>query len=297
VYAGSYDEYLYAMDAGNGKLLWKRTLNSPVLSAATATDDSIVVGCSDSTVHALDRRNGEPRWRWDGPRQGTGGVIARPLLDGGRLIVFNRDAKIYALDAATGLNLCPSTGAHQARPPRKATATVREQKLTTLSARSGRIVACDPIADPTDAALAPAVGRGPHAVVALIADYGDEERVAALELRLGKGLPIEWRRAELVDGSPARVGVDSGLAGFLDRAAAAALLANPELVDRFDEIEGADLSDSKLGDWSWAAARLGGKAIDGAISSAGLGDGIYDVLSGHDAEGKLCRVRIVFIDA
>ena len=296
VYVGSYDENVYAVDARKGAVLWKGAVTSAVLSAATVTDDVVVVGCSDSTVHALDRRSGKPLWRWDGPQRRGGGVIARPLLDGGRLIVCNRDAKIYALDAATGLSLGLAAAGGEARPTRRPTPTVSERKLTTLSAPSGGIVVCDPIADPKDLALALAVRKGPHAVVALIADYGNEERVAALELRLGNRAPVEWREAELVDGSPARVSVDSGLAGFLDTSAAAALIANEELVDRFDEIEGAGLSNSKQSDWSWAAARLVGKPIDGVISSTGLGDGVYNVLAGYDTDGKACRLRIVFID-
>ena len=297
VYAGSYDERVYAADARTGKGLWKRAVGSPVLSAATVTDDSIVVGCSDSTVHALDRRTGKPRWRWDGPRHGAGGVIARPLLDGRRLIVFNRDARVYALDAATGVSLGVASGEPNKKLARKATATVREQQLTTMTVPSGRIVVCDPIADPTDVPLALRVPGGPHAVVAVIVDYGDEERVAALEMHLDAGAPAEWRPAALADGSPASVGVDSAFAGFLDGGAASALMANPDLIDRFDEDEGARLSDSRHADWSWAAARLAGDAIDAVMSSSGLGDGTYDVSAGHDAQGRLCRLRIAFIDA
>jgi hypothetical protein len=56
------------------------------------------------------------------------------------------------------------------------------------------------------------------------------------------------------------------------------------------------LSEDEGQHWSWAAGTVAASAVDAVLCSSGHGDGEYDVLSGW-GQGKLQRIRIVFLDA
>jgi outer membrane protein assembly factor BamB len=300
VYIGSYDGHVYAVEAATGRASWQRDVGSEILTTALQTAELIIVGCSDATVHALDRRTGVERWCWAGPRPERGGVIAQPLLLDGWLHVFNRDGGLYLLDAMTGTAAAGNGGA-RANQERRAREQLpdfvnREDALLPIATPSGRVVACDPIADPAEIALDLALPPGPHQVLAIVTRKKGEEQVAALELRIDDDAVVEWRSVQLVNGEPARVGVDSAFAAFLDRNAALALLENADLVERFDEIDGARMSEDQGNDWSWAAAKLAAQTVDAVLCSSGHGDGVYDVISGWNRRGELQRVRIVFLD-
>ncbi|MBC9911753.1 PQQ-binding-like beta-propeller repeat protein [Chitinophaga varians] len=122
VFAGSYDGHYYAFDARNGKQRWKfRTGGERMIGAkglwtmqpdtmymedqydlylsSPATDaTSVYFGSSDSCIYALDKHNGQLRWKFktNGPVHG-GAACAQ-----GMVLAGSWDTYVYALDAATG---------------------------------------------------------------------------------------------------------------------------------------------------------------------------------------------------
>ena len=65
-FAGSYDGYLYALDAATGALRWRYQTGGYVYSSpAVSKDDATVfVGSDDGYLYALDAATGALRWRY-----------------------------------------------------------------------------------------------------------------------------------------------------------------------------------------------------------------------------------------
>lgn len=137
VYIGSFDHYVYALDAATGQLLWRFQTDGPVVSSPTAVEGMIYVGSQDDYVYALDATTGALVWRfetddtvWSSPAvvdgavyigalrevyaldAGTGGERWRfhtgripffsPAVVDGVVYIGSWDSGVYALDAATG---------------------------------------------------------------------------------------------------------------------------------------------------------------------------------------------------
>jgi outer membrane protein assembly factor BamB len=104
VYLGSTDDYLYALDAGTGALLWKAATNGPVISSPTVAGSKVYVGSDDGYLYAFDAATGALRWKamTQGPVEGD------PTVSGGMVYVDNNSngeyttSNLTAFDTATG---------------------------------------------------------------------------------------------------------------------------------------------------------------------------------------------------
>ncbi|HEX4331255.1 MAG TPA: PQQ-binding-like beta-propeller repeat protein [Usitatibacter sp.] len=122
VYVASYDGRFYALNAHTGALRWKFTtggerhfeakglhgmtpagqtffdLYDLYLSSPVVVGDSVFFGSGDGHLYALDRANGQLRWKF-----ATGDVVhASPAYADGVLYVGSWDSYFYAVDAKTG---------------------------------------------------------------------------------------------------------------------------------------------------------------------------------------------------
>ena len=101
VYAGSDDNYVYALDAETGELLWRFETDDVIRSTPTVTGGTVYVGSNDNHVYALDAGTGESSWRYD-----TGGWAQySPAVSGGRVYLgalAEGDHRVHALDAVSG---------------------------------------------------------------------------------------------------------------------------------------------------------------------------------------------------
>jgi outer membrane protein assembly factor BamB len=111
LYVGGGDGYLYALDAGTGKLRWRfktggRIRSSPALDATTA-----YVGSYDGKLYAIDRKRGTLRWTYatEGASLDSGSfgydrrsIQSSPALGDGAVFFGARDGYLYAVDAASG---------------------------------------------------------------------------------------------------------------------------------------------------------------------------------------------------
>lgn len=104
-YVGSYDGWLYALDIGTGRRLWRFPAESPITGAPSVCDDEIFFGTEAGDVFcvAQPRKGGPPTgqlvWRYNA----SASVTASPLVtDSGLVIVGSCDSYIYALDRYTG---------------------------------------------------------------------------------------------------------------------------------------------------------------------------------------------------
>jgi outer membrane protein assembly factor BamB len=108
VYIGSWDSYLYAIDADTGQEKWSfksgedNTIHNQVgfQSSPAVVDGTVYVGCRDAHVYALDAVTG--RKKWDYPTSKSW-VIGTPAVRDGMVYVGTSDSsRFMALDAKTG---------------------------------------------------------------------------------------------------------------------------------------------------------------------------------------------------
>lgn len=104
-YIGSYDGWLYALDVGIGRRLWRFPAESAITGAPSVCDDQIFFGTEAGDVFcvAQPRKDGPPTgqlvWRYNT----SASVTASPLVtQSGLVIVGSCDSYIYALDRDTG---------------------------------------------------------------------------------------------------------------------------------------------------------------------------------------------------
>ena len=55
---------MYAIDAGNGELIWRFVTKGAVWSSPTVVDGVVYVGSDDHFMYALDAATGELNWRY-----------------------------------------------------------------------------------------------------------------------------------------------------------------------------------------------------------------------------------------
>jgi outer membrane protein assembly factor BamB len=122
VYFGSDDGNVYAVNARDGRQVWKHRTGGPVPSTPALADGSLYVVSYDGKLHALDARTGASRWKFatEGERRfearGLHGMqprtqtiadpfdvfLSSPVVADGTVYFGSGDGHVYALDAASG---------------------------------------------------------------------------------------------------------------------------------------------------------------------------------------------------
>jgi len=104
---GSADKNIYGLQAETGKQLWKVTATEPVLGAVTISDGIAYIGASDHTFRAINIHTGNVIWAYN---QVKGYIVAKPLVEGNKVIFGAWDNILYALDKQTGKEIWKWTG-------------------------------------------------------------------------------------------------------------------------------------------------------------------------------------------
>lgn len=98
VYAPSYDNNLYALDAGSGKFVWKYAAGGSVATTPVVADTVVAFGATDSVIYAVEARSG--RLVWTVP---TGGkIFSSPTVEFGHLFIGSDDHHLYAIHLGGG---------------------------------------------------------------------------------------------------------------------------------------------------------------------------------------------------
>lgn len=99
VYFGGDDKNFYALNAKNGKLIWKYT-SKGVFSYSTPVlvNGTIYTTNTDYNLYALDPASGAEKWKFTA----TSAILSSPVVANG-IVYFGSDAGyIYAVDAISG---------------------------------------------------------------------------------------------------------------------------------------------------------------------------------------------------
>jgi outer membrane protein assembly factor BamB len=104
VFFGAYDSYVYALDAGNGKLIWKTQAQprfghqGTFYATPAVAYDRVYIGSTDGKMYSFGATTGKLRWS-----QSTGGyVYSSAAVWRQRVYVGSYDGTFFCLDAATG---------------------------------------------------------------------------------------------------------------------------------------------------------------------------------------------------
>src|SRR3989304_1883171 len=87
-FLGSYDSYLYALDAESGMLIWKIKTDGPILSTPAVSDGVIYFGSKDGGIYAVSITGGK--------------VLTSPVVADGMIFIGSNDYYFYALSAKDG---------------------------------------------------------------------------------------------------------------------------------------------------------------------------------------------------
>jgi eukaryotic-like serine/threonine-protein kinase len=95
VYAGSYDETLYALELATGKVKWQQKIG-PIKAPPSVRDGAVYVGTEDGAFVCLDAATGAKRWTFETTAEITSGAN----FAGNKVLFGSYDGHLYCLDTA-----------------------------------------------------------------------------------------------------------------------------------------------------------------------------------------------------
>ncbi len=100
VYMGSWEGFIYAVNASNGTLRWKasNTTGGSFTANITVDGSTLYAGCLDSSLYAFDITNGAIKWKFNCPDP----VYQNPLVVNGTVYVGSQGHHFFAIDASNG---------------------------------------------------------------------------------------------------------------------------------------------------------------------------------------------------
>ena len=96
VYISSGESWIYALDAHNGTLIWKKQLDSNASDAATIHEGKLLVGDEKGVFYILSARTGQEWFRFRTPRAISGSPV---VSEDGQRAYFSAGGQLYAVEA------------------------------------------------------------------------------------------------------------------------------------------------------------------------------------------------------
>lgn len=107
VYIVCRKNILYAFSLNNGKLLWKKSLGTPLhyewgfdyyIGSPTVEKEKLYVGSADGNLYSLNTRNGALLWKFNANSL----IRSTPAIEGNRIFFGDCSGKVYALNKTNG---------------------------------------------------------------------------------------------------------------------------------------------------------------------------------------------------
>jgi eukaryotic-like serine/threonine-protein kinase len=93
VFFGVTDGTFYGVNTQTGKDKWKFSATAPIVGGALVHDESVYFGDSEGNFYCLGKNNGKEKWRF----KTQSGITSAPLIAHDKIYVTSMDKKIYAL--------------------------------------------------------------------------------------------------------------------------------------------------------------------------------------------------------
>lgn len=97
IFFGSDDKNFYCLDM-DGKLTWKKNLETKFLSSSTFYNDNVICTGIDGNIYSMNINTGDLNWKCE--TRGT--ITASPVLNKDKIFVGSFDKYFYCLDATSG---------------------------------------------------------------------------------------------------------------------------------------------------------------------------------------------------
>ena len=97
-YIGSQDGFMYALDAGNGFVLWRYRTNGAIVASAVVHGGFVYFGSADSVVYCLQTDSSRERWKFSASKA----IVAQVALHKDFVLAASTDEVLYCLDIETG---------------------------------------------------------------------------------------------------------------------------------------------------------------------------------------------------
>jgi outer membrane protein assembly factor BamB len=152
VYAGSRDNYFYALSAFDGRILWRWRTGADIVGDPLVDRSHVYFGSLDNVVRALDRRHGGQRWKQGLPiRPQWGPQVLDEIVVVSGLGPELRGFRASTGDAA-GVFIAPS---ELAAPPRLVDGALAADRRVYVLTRDGDFLSLlhriDPLLEPLEA--------------------------------------------------------------------------------------------------------------------------------------------------
>lgn len=176
------------------------------------------------------------------------------------------------------------------------------QLIGNIHITDGKIIACDPLVDPSYPAFKLMFPIGLFSTELAIAMFDDgDERVGFARIKFSSATPIKWTMATLEGQDLSEISgdsfygypVDSGTGGFLNSLGSAELrkFLDPNSGNYMSLIE--ELNKTYKHTRSWLLWQR--DEANALLFSSGLGDGRYPTYIGYDNDNKICRLTTDFL--
>jgi hypothetical protein len=99
VFVSTHNGNLYALDATDGRPLWRFQAHGAFLHSPAFADRIVIGACMDGNIYALDAETGKPRWSLFADR---GGFSASPAVVDGKIFIGARSGVFLAVDLKSG---------------------------------------------------------------------------------------------------------------------------------------------------------------------------------------------------
>lgn len=180
----------------------------------------------------------------------------------------------------------------------------RVEELGQLQMPTGKLAASDPFIDPNPGPFTRSVPSGAYPVLAAVACYPDDERIAFARLKVGDRPIINWEMALVAGQDPSRLGpddmfgygVDAGTGCFMDAEGGRALDVRMTEEDEYYTVLIDGLEATQRNTWSHLDLRPGeADGVNIICFSTGFGDGLYPTFFGLDDHGSVMSVVTDFL--
>jgi len=98
LYAASADGEVYAVEPGNGKVVWYKKLDAQVFAGVGGDREQLYLVTRDASLMALSREDGKVLWETPLPTE----VLATPQSNGTIVVVQTTDGKVLSFSTQTG---------------------------------------------------------------------------------------------------------------------------------------------------------------------------------------------------
>ncbi len=98
LFAGVYDNNLYALTMDTGKFIWKFPAEDEIASSPAVYQDQVFVGSSDHHLYAIQANSGRLSWRFET----KGAVYSSPHVEFEHIFFGSDDGHLYAVNTTSG---------------------------------------------------------------------------------------------------------------------------------------------------------------------------------------------------